>query len=172
MTPADVADEICNRFPGVVPKAAWGETALFYNPGQLLAHGVYLCTLKQHDGGNDIVSGLNREDVFRVAIGLAPGTYERLFAKRPARPTKGGCVATGHDFTALNVLMPHPVYAWMGWAQILNPSRERFEGILPLIGEAHAVAIEKFNKKTPVKSAKGNSGTIHHAKPLHFSTGR
>ena len=154
MTPTDIIDEICRRFAGVVPKASWGETALFYNPGQMLAHGVYFCTLKQRDGANDKASALDRAGVFRVAIGLAPASYARLFGKKPARPLKGGCVTTGHDFTALNVLMPHPVYAWMGWAQILSPSREQFDEILPLIGEAHAAAVEKFNKKTAVKPAK------------------
>ena len=157
MTPADFTDEICRRFAGVVPKASWGETALFYNPGLLLAHGVYFCTLKQHDGDNDKASALNRTGVFRVAIGLAPASYVKLFGAKPARPLKGGCVATGHDFTALNVLMPHPVYAWMGWAQVLNPSLKRFAEILPLIGEAHARAVDKFNKKTAVKPAKGGA---------------
>jgi hypothetical protein len=154
MTPADIIEVICRRFAGVVPKASWGETALFYNPGQMLAHGVYFCTLKQHDGANDKASTLDRAGVFRVAIGLAPARYNTLFGERPARPVKGGYVASGHDFTALNVLMPHPVYAWMGWAQILSPSRDRFDEILPLIEEAHAAAVEKFNKKTAVKPAK------------------
>lgn len=154
MTPTDITDEICQRFAGVVPKASWGETALFYNPGQLLANGVYFCTLKQHDGANDKASALDRTGVYRVAIGLSPACYARLFGAKPARPLKGGCVATGHDFTVLNVLTPHPVYAWMGWAQILNPNRERFEEILPLIGEAHGIAMEKFKKKTAVRPTK------------------
>lgn len=142
------------RVEDVVPKASWGETALPYNPGQMLAHGVYFCTLKQQDGANDKASAPDRAGVFRVAIGLPSASYNRLFGERPARPVKGGYVATGHDFTALNVLMPHPVYAWMGWAQILSPSRERFDELLSLIAEAPAVAVEKFNKKTAVKPAK------------------
>ncbi len=154
MTPADIAHDICARFAGVVPKASWGETALFYNPGQRLAHGVYFCTLKQQDGNNDKASHLDREGVFRVAIGLAPTRYASLFGSKPARPAKGACVVTGHDFTALNVLMPHPVYAWMGWAQILSPSRDRFDELLPLIAEAHAVAADKFNKKITVESSR------------------
>ena len=154
MTPDGITEEICRRFAGVVPKDSWGETALFYNPGHLLAHGVYFCTLKQHDGANDHASALYRPDVFRVSIGLAPASYANLFGNRPARPLKGGCVSTGHDFTILNVLMPHPVYAWMGWAQILSLNRELFDGLLPLIGEAHAVAVEKFNKKTAIKSVR------------------
>jgi len=74
MIPADITEQICRRFDGVVPRASWGETALSYNPDHLLAHGVYFCTLKQHDGDNDKASVLDREGVFRVAIGLAPAT--------------------------------------------------------------------------------------------------
>ncbi|MFC3853232.1 DUF6194 family protein [Salinispirillum marinum] len=57
----------------------------------------------------------------------------------------------GHDFTALNELMPHPIYGWMSWVQVLNPSASTFESIRPLIAEAHAKAIIKFNKKTARK---------------------
>lgn len=145
MTPDEIVEEIVARFPGVVPKSSWGETALFYNPGKRLAHGVYFCTLKDHDGENDRASELQREGVYRLAVGLTPETYSRLFGPRPRRPAKGGAVETGHDFTERNRLMPHPVYAWMGWAQILSPTREAFLGILPHLAEAHGAAIKKFS---------------------------
>ena len=53
-----------------------------------------------------------------------------------------------YDFTALNELMPHPIYAWMSWAQILCPSNSQFETIFPLIEEAYQRAIKKFEQKT------------------------
>jgi hypothetical protein len=160
MTPTEIVHEICARFGGLVPKASWGETALFYNPGGLLVHGVYFCTLKQHDGANDRASHLDREGVFRVAIGLTPASYASMFGNKPARPAKGACAATGHDFTALNRLMPHPVYAWMGWAQILSPSRDRFEELLPLIALSHGAAVDKFNRKTAAKPLKSGKATL------------
>ena len=48
-------------------------------------------------------------------------------------------------------LMPHPIYGWMSWVQILNPTETTFESIVPLIGEAHSNAVIKFNKKTANK---------------------
>lgn len=152
MTPEAIILEISNTLPGVSPKASWGETSLFYNPGNVLPNGVYFCTIKQQDGANDKAAKLDREGVFRLAVGLSPQTYVRLFGPKPARPAKGGIVATGHDFTKLNELMPHPIYAWMGWAQILNPSRDRFDRLFPLIEEAHQGAVKKFEKKTANKS--------------------
>lgn len=148
MTPEKIMQYICNRLSGVVPKASWGETALFYNPGWVLPNGIYFCTLKEHNGENDKASNLDRENVFRVAIGLRPKTYIRLFGQKPTRPNKGGIVATQHDFTELNELMPHPIYAWMSWAQILSPSRDKFEEVFPLIEEAHQEEVKKFEKKT------------------------
>ena len=45
--------------------------------------------------------------------------------------------------------MPHPVYAWMGWAQILSPTAERFSGeLMPLIEGAHGIARKKYEKRT------------------------
>lgn len=122
MEAGDVVAAIVERFGGLVPTASWGEVSLFYNPGRVLPNGLYLCTVREHDGPNDSASNLDREGVFRLAVGLSVARYEELFGARPARPPKGSVVATGHDFTALDVLMPHPVYAWMGWVQILNPS--------------------------------------------------
>ena len=147
MQPNHSIQTICETLDGVNPKASWGETSLFYNPGLQLPNGVYFCTIKEKDGDNDKHSNLDRSGVFRVAIGLHPKTYQRLFGPKPSRPAKSGVVDTGHDFTACNVLMPHPVYAWMSWAQLLSPSQAMFDTALPYIVEAHGLAVTKFNKK-------------------------
>ena len=61
-----------------------------------------------------------------------------------ARPAKGGVVNTGHDFAALDVLGPHPVYAWMGWVQALSPTTSAYPENRPLIEEAHRPDVAKF----------------------------
>lgn len=148
MTPTEITTLITARLPGVAPRSSWGETSLFYNPGQRLAHGVYFCTLKEHDGPNDRASQLHRPGVFRLAIGLGPQAYTALFGARPARPAKGQAVSTGHDFTELDLLMPHPVYAWMGWAQVLSPSASKLQELIPHIEDAHRLAVMKFQRAT------------------------
>ena len=145
MKPQAIIDDLCAALDGVVPKSTWGETALFYNPGRALPNGVYFCTFKERDGENDRASALTREGVFRLSIGISPETYVQRFGPRPARPAKGGVVNTGHDFAALDVLTPHPVYAWMGWVQILSPTASSFAEIRPLIEEAHRLAVAKFD---------------------------
>ena len=86
MKPQAIIDDLCATLDDVVPKASWGETALFYNPGRTLPKGVYFCTFKEHDGENDRASVLTRDGVFRVSIGVSHETYVARFGTRPARP--------------------------------------------------------------------------------------
>lgn len=152
MQPKNIVEKVVAEFDGVIAKASWGETALFYNPGQLLPNGVYFCTIKEKNGENDKASNLDREGVYRLSIGVSKERYESIFGTRPKRPSKGGIINTGHDFSALNILTPHPVYGWMSWVQILSPSKAKFNEMVHLISEAHANAVIKFNKKTDNKS--------------------
>ena len=147
MLAEDIITEIENRFEAVIPKNSWGETSLFYNPGRVLPNGVYFCTVKESNGENDKASDLDREGVFRLSIGIEKESYEKRFGVTPGRPRKGTTINTGHDFAALNELMPHPVYGWMSWVQILNPSVSTFDSLLPLIAEAHARAVTRFSRK-------------------------
>lgn len=145
VTPETVLAELETKFAGLAPKAAWGETSLFYNPDRVLPNGVYFCTIKERDGANDRASQLDRPGVFRLALGLRPARYEQMFGPPPARPPKGGVVMTADDFTATDVLMPHPVYAWMGWVQVLSPSEATFAEMQQLFADAYALALEKYD---------------------------
>jgi hypothetical protein len=146
LRPEEIIEGLTGQFEGLVSKASWGETSLFYNPDLALANGVYFCTIKEHDGANDKASALDRPGVFRMAFGLTVKNYEKLFGSRPTRPAKGSPVKTGHDFTRLDVVMPHPIYAWMGWAQVLNPSAETFASVQPLLVDSYDQVVSKFAK--------------------------
>ena len=148
MTPEDIIKTITCELDGVTPKSSWGETSLFYNPGKVLPNGVYFCTIKEKDGENDCASNLNRSLIYRLSIGISKKTFEQRFGPKPARPPKGGIIDTGHEFSAINQLMPHPIYGWMSWVQILNPEQPVFTTLWPLITEAHSNAVIKFNKRT------------------------
>jgi hypothetical protein len=147
---AAIADHIRDSFPGIVPAAAWGETGFFYNPGMVLPRGVYFATIKTQDGANDRASRLDRPGVYRFAFGIGQPAYRALFGHLPARPAAAGVVRTGHDFAALDILLPHPVYAWMGWVGVLNPGAATFERIKPLLAQAHGLAVSKFRKRAKV----------------------
>ena len=65
----------------------------------------------------------------------------------PPRPGASGAVDTGHDFTALDQLLPHPVYARAHWVCVLNPSTATFEAAKPLLAEAYDLAVSKHAKQ-------------------------
>jgi hypothetical protein len=144
---AAITRYITSTFADIHPVAAWGETSFFYNPGRALPRGVYFATLKDKDGDNDRASHLHRVAVFRLSIGISTPTYRALFGPPPPRPTAGGVVNTGHDFTVLDRLMPHPVYAWMSWVAVLTPSAATFDAITPLLVEAYTLAVAKFSRR-------------------------
>lgn len=108
--------------------------------------GVYVLTVKENDGTNDRASRLDRPGVFRVNWGLRRETFVRQFGPLPSRPSKGGVVEMDCDFSAPDILLPHPVYAWMGWVCVLNPSRKTWMALEPLVQESYDYAKEKFLK--------------------------
>ena len=125
----------------------YGEKAIFYNPNLVLKKGVYVLTIKEKDGKNDKSSELNRIDTFRVNIGVKKDTFKELFGFIPSRPSAGCTVDMKYDFTRSNEILPHPVYAWMSWISIINPTESKFEELKPFIEQAYLLAVEKFNKK-------------------------
>ncbi len=88
----------------------------------------------------DTASDLNRPGVFRLNIGVSKTTYLSLFGSPSGRPGSNGVVETGHDFTAINQIMPHPIYAGMFWICVLSPSETTFEKVKPFLAEAYTRA--------------------------------
>ncbi len=147
MKPDEILQYCLDNLEGTVMVSSWGEKGIFYNPGNLLKRGVYVLTVKEKDGDNDKSSRLNREDIYRVNIGVRKNTFIKLFGKIPGRPGKGGIVDMDYDFSATGEILPHPVYAWMGWICALNPTEQLFEELKPYIQESYEYAKEKFKKR-------------------------
>jgi len=144
----ELIEMLLDDYDGVVQTESWGERGLFYNPKDTLSRGVYFVTVKERDGENDVASDLDRDGVYRVNLGISEETYQSLFGEPPDRPAKGEHVATGHDFTVLDEISPHPTYAWMRWVAVLNPSDETVERMRPLFDEAYDRAQDKFTERT------------------------
>lgn len=149
----DVRDYITKAFPGLVLVNAWGEQSAFYNPGQRFTRGVYFCTLKEKDGDNDKASHLDRDGIWRLNFGLPKAEFIKIFGATPARPSKGGIVKGPWDFTKSDLLMPHPVYGWMGWVAVVCPSAETFEQCKPLMALAYAKSVKSFETRVKKEDA-------------------
>ena len=105
-------------------------------------------TLASSDSEYDSVSRLDRPGVFRLNIGVRPETYTTLFGERPKNPGPSGVVETGHDFSALNELLPHPTSAPQSWICVLQPTPECFEQtVVPLLWEAYDLAVKRGERR-------------------------
>jgi hypothetical protein len=95
----------------------------------------------------DQVSNLNRPDVFRLNIGVSKASYLSLFGAPAPRPNANGIIESGYDYTALDQIMPHPIYGNMFWVSVLNPSPATFEKVQPLLAEAYDTAVRNQTKQ-------------------------
>jgi hypothetical protein len=117
------------------PEIAWGDTFFIYDPDRTLegARQFPFATIVTKDYGDfDNASNLDRPGVFRLNIGVGRETYDSLFDD-----------GADHDFTALDRLMPHPVYGRNHWVCVLNPGDATFETLRPLLQEAYDRAVRR-----------------------------
>ena len=160
MDEASITQHITDTFDGVdvvvasrdagSPEVVWGDTFFSYDPGRQLppARRFPFATIVTKDYGDfDCASQLNRPGVFRLNIGVSKETYRSLFGPQPPPPPAGSVVETGHDFTALDQLLPHPVYAPMSWVCVLNPGAATFQAVRPLLAEAYQLAVSRYAKR-------------------------
>jgi Family of unknown function (DUF6194) len=144
MNETAIKNRILELFADTEALTSNGDFFFYYNPyGQPLSEQKFPFITLVTSNAHDTASDLDRVDVFRLNIGVAPKTYRRLFGQQPAFPRDGGLINTGHDFTVLNQLMPHPVYAAMSWVCVLNPSEATFQGLQPLLEEAYGLAVRQ-----------------------------
>jgi Family of unknown function (DUF6194) len=143
MDETSIIQYITDTFANVEMASTAGYTFFFYGADRKLP----FATLATQDDDFDRASNLNRASVFRLNIGVSKDTYRSLFGPQPAPPGPAGVVDTGHDFSALDQLLPHPVYAPQSWVCVLNPSAETFQAVKPLLAEACALAVRRHAKR-------------------------
>lgn len=136
MDETSVADYITKTFPGVETTTAFGYTFFFYGSEHLLP----FATIASTDNEYERISNLDRPGVFRLNIGVSKQTFQSLFGT--------GKVDIGsYDFTALDVIMPHPDYANQHFICVLSPSDATFERIRPMLAEAYDIAARRFKRR-------------------------
>jgi hypothetical protein len=138
MDPDAITKFITDTFDGVDVVVASGNAFYFYDPD----HRFPFATLVTSDI-YDRSSNLDRPSVFRLNIGVSGQTYRKVFGPQPSPPSDDGVVDTGHDFTALDQLKPHPVYAPQSWVCVLNPTEVTFQTVQPLLAEAYERSVKR-----------------------------
>jgi hypothetical protein len=142
MNEAAIIQYITGTLDGIEVVNANGNFFFFYGPDRNFP----LATLVTKDD-YDSVSNLNRPSVFRLNIGISKPTFRSLFGAQSPAADDSAIADTSCDFTALDQLMPHPVYGKMHWVCVLNPSEALFQQtVRPLLVEAYDRAVSKHDK--------------------------
>jgi len=141
MDESSVVKYLTEAFEGVDVVAADGNYFFFYDPDRSIEpdRRFPFVTLVTNDK-YDQASNLDRPGVFRLNLGLSRATYRSLFDAQPPISDESGAsdaVEASHDFTALDHIMPHPVYSGMFWICVLNPSAATFAKVRTLLAEAY-----------------------------------
>lgn len=124
-----------------------GDTFFYYDPQHDLdpKRRFPFATIVTKDYGDfDNTSHLNRPDVFRLNIGVSRDTFRALFGYAPGEDSTE---SAEYDFAALDLLMPHPVYAPQSFVCVLNPSPETFESIESLLAEAYSIVASRRSRR-------------------------
>jgi Family of unknown function (DUF6194) len=156
MTQDDIAAFVTN-LPGVVavtaseangaPEVAWGDSFFFHDPdGDTPANRrMPFATIVTKDyDGFDTASNLNRPGVFRLNIAVGRTAFEELIGYPPAAHA---AQPSRFDYTAIDQLIPHPVYATQAWVAILNPGEATAALARSLLTEAHGRAAQRHRRR-------------------------
>lgn len=135
-----VENYITTTFPGVETTTNFGYTFFFYGADHMLP----FATIASSDNEYEHISQLDRPGVFRLNIGVSKQTFETLFGT--AKVDVGG-----YDFTALDVIMPHPDYAKQYFICVLSPSEATFERVRALLAEAYEIAVRRDTRRNKNK---------------------
>ena len=128
------------------PEVAWGDSFFYYDSeGSEANQRLPFATLVVSDyPGFDTSSRLDRDGVFRLNVAVGRSAYERLLGHAPASHAEH---SDDFDYTELDVLLPHPVYAGQGWVSILNPGPKTAALAEGLLMEAHALARGRWQRR-------------------------
>lgn len=132
------------EFAGIRTAEANGDTFFIYDPGGDLPPERQLPFATIVTGDHyDTVSKLDGRDAYRLNIGLTKATYTSLFGDPPTERGADGALVTGADQTAVDTLMPHPVYGSQYWACVVNPGPATLPAVRSLLAEAYHFAVRK-----------------------------
>jgi hypothetical protein len=147
LTEAQIVAHIAETFAGVNQVEANGDFYFIYDPRRDLppARQMPFATLVTGDR-HDTASDLDRPGVYRFNVGISRETFHSLLGPLPAPSRDFAVLDTGHDYTALDRLMPHPIYGSMGWICVLSPTPETFERVRPLLDEAYERAVRRIER--------------------------
>lgn len=138
--PQRIREEI-EALDGVVTIELNADSFFFYDPDELggAARMFPMATIVTSNA-YDTYSGLDREGVFRLNLGVDRETFLDLFGAKASELTP--------DYTALDTIMPHPEYGNSYFLCVLNPE-DTMSAVRTMLTKAHEVAAQRYRRKWP-----------------------
>lgn len=159
MDEASVVEYITGAFDAVEQVETDGNRFFFYDPAHKFPFAT-IVTSNLYDRASD----LDRPGVYRLNIGLGREAWVALFGP-PTKGTPGdhglgSGSDTAWDFTALDTVMPHPVYGRMHWICVLNPSDATFETVKTHLAEAYDLDVARTVMRASARADRPPSKSV------------
>ena len=134
MSQDEVLDYIRKTFADIQIVESDGNFFISHGPGGKVPEDAFpFATLVTTDV-YDKLSSLSRPGVYRLNIGVSRLTFRALFKD----------LEHTYDFTALDKLLPHPIYGTMNWLCVLNPGEATWDTAKAYLAEAYGRAVAKL----------------------------
>ncbi|WP_454860552.1 DUF6194 family protein [Promicromonospora soli] len=127
------------------PELAWGDAFFYYAPdGEMPGNVQPYGTIVTKNYPDDTASDLDPADRWRVNIHVDRATFRELLGGG----AEGGAAGRAQpDSSAVDVVLPHPVYGTAGWVSVVNPGFATSDIVLGLLRDAHAAARTRFERR-------------------------
>ncbi|TWS19614.1 erythromycin esterase [Tsukamurella asaccharolytica] len=100
-----------------VPEIAWGDTFVYYTPNGEPGVMPYL-TIVTKNYPEDALSDLDRPGAFRLNANVGREVFTELIGYPPS----DHAVHAGEwDYATDGAVIPHPLFAKLGWVSVVNP---------------------------------------------------
>ncbi|MFI6944283.1 DUF6194 family protein [Streptomyces sp. NPDC050418] len=124
------------------PEIAWGDHFFYYAPdGRVPQREQPYATIVTKNYPGDTLSALDAPDRSRLNLHVGADTFATLTGEHPRDEPRP------RDFTATDVVLPHPVYRAQGWVAITNPGPATGELAIRLLRQAHDDARRRTERR-------------------------
>lgn len=119
------------------PAVAWGDSFFYYDPDRDTPADKrfpFATIVTKNYPGFDEASNVDRGGVFRLNVSVGRKGFEELIGYPPAQHAEH---AADIDYTTIDTVIPHPLYARQAWVSILSPGERTSDQARALIVDAH-----------------------------------
>ncbi|MGW0248636.1 DUF6194 family protein [Nocardia goodfellowii] len=142
---ADGVLELAPEPGGPFPEIAWGDHFFYYAPdGQLPQREQPYATIVTKNYPDDSSGDLDPPGRWRLNIHVGRRVFTELLGTDPREQPSAAV-----DFTAVDTVLPHPVYHRQGWIAIINPDVRTTAPAIGLLRAAHDAARRRASRRTP-----------------------